>query len=347
MHTAVTDGLPQLPSPAAGTLSGGGLFPLAPASGPTGDKAGCKRPASLRDSFARIGLRCETDPAKDAPYKVELSLSRLPGLQMAAGRLYGARSRRTRALLDGKADNSALIVNLKGRHLIEQRGREVELSEGDAVLVPWTEPSRLTHAPGEALALRFPSARLAPLLRGPGARYMQVIPGPTQALSLLTHYVALAWDDRKQASPELQQLMVSHIYDLVAASVGPTRDAAQTARGGGLRAARLTAIKQDIEGGLDQPGLSVVALANRHGCTPRLLQRLFEAEGTTFTAYVVSRRLARAYALLTNPHQAAEKICAVAFACGFGDVSYFNRMFRRQYGLAPSDVRVQALGVVE
>jgi AraC-like DNA-binding protein len=310
-----------------------------------GDGATCRRPASLRDGFARIGLRCETDPAQDAPFRVELSLSRLPGLQMAAGRLHGARSRRTRALLDAKADSSALIVNLKGRHLIEQRGKEVELGEGDAVLVPWTEPSRLTHAPGEALALRFPSARLAPLLRGPGARYMQVIPGPTQALGLLTRYVALAWDDRKQTNPELQQLMASHIYDLVAASVGPTRDAAHIARGGGIRAARLTAIKQDIEKGLDQPGLSVAALANRHGCTPRLLQRLFEAEGTTFTAYVVSRRLARAYALLGNPHQAAEKICAVAFACGFGDVSYFNRAFRRQYGLAPSDVRAQALGV--
>jgi AraC-like DNA-binding protein len=32
----------------------------------------------------------------------------------------------------------------------------------------------------------------------------------------------------------------------------------------------------------------------------------------------------------------------VAYDCGFGDVSYFNRMFRRQFGAAPSDIRAQA-----
>jgi AraC-like DNA-binding protein len=297
----------------------------------------------LRDGFASIGLRCEIDPARDAPSRVDLSLSRLPGLKMAAGRLHGARSRRTRALLDAETDDTALIVNLKGRHLIEQRGREVELGEGDAVLVPWTEPTRLTHLPpGEALALRFPSACLAPLLPRPGTRGMQVIPRGTQALSLLTRYVTLAWDDREHASPDLQQLMASHIYHLVAVLIGRTGDAVQAARGGGIRAAQLHAIKQDIERSFDQPGLSVAALADRHGCTRRHVQRLFEAEGTTFTAYVVSRRLARAYALLSDRRQAAEKICAVAFACGFGDTSYFNRVFRRKYGMAPSDVRAEA-----
>jgi AraC-like DNA-binding protein len=83
-------------------------------------------------------------------------------------------------------------------------------------------------------------------------------------------------------------------------------------------------------------------LAARHRCTPRCVQRLFEAEGTTFTAYVVSRRLARAQRMLTDLRLAEEKISTVAYSCGFGDVSYFNRMFRRHYGLAPSDVRAQA-----
>ncbi|QPC89705.1 helix-turn-helix domain-containing protein [Mesorhizobium sp. INR15] len=32
-------------------------------------------------------------------------------------------------------------------------------------------------------------------------------------------------------------------------------------------------------------------------------------------------------------------IGATAFQVGFGDISYFNRTFRRRYGVAPSDVR--------
>ena len=37
------------------------------------------------------------------------------------------------------------------------------------------------------------------------------------------------------------------------------------------------------------------------------------------------------------------KISAVAFDAGFGDLSYFNRTFRRRYDAAPSDVRARAL----
>jgi AraC-like DNA-binding protein len=169
-----------------------------------------------------------------------------------------------------------------------------------------------------------------------------VIPGSTQALALLTRYAALAWNDRLQATLELQQLMASHIYDLLALLIGARADAAQMARAGGLRAARLNAVKQDIERGLNEPGLSAATLATRHRCTQRCLQRLFEAEGTTFTEYVLSRRLARAHRLLGDPLQSAEKISTIAYDCGFGDVSYFNRVFRRYYGVSPSDVRAEA-----
>ena len=86
----------------------------------------------------------------------------------------------------------------------------------------------------------------------------------------------------------------------------------------------------------------MAALAARHHCTPRFIQRLFETEGTTFTEYVLARRLAHAHRMLADPRRAGEKIMAVAYDCGFGDLSYFNRVFRRRYGAAPSDVRAQA-----
>ena len=42
---------------------------------------------------------------------------------------------------------------------------------------------------------------------------------------------------------------------------------------------------------------------------------------------------------------ASDKIASVAFAAGFGDVSYFYRAFRRRYDLLPTDVRAQAGGL--
>jgi transcriptional regulator GlxA family with amidase domain len=104
----------------------------------------------------------------------------------------------------------------------------------------------------------------------------------------------------------------------------------------------LRAIKEDIANWLDQSDLSVVAIAARHRIKPRWIQRLFESEGTTFTDYVLAQRLLRAHRLLTDPRCAGQKISAIAFDVGFGDLSYFNRAFRRRYGLAPSELRTAA-----
>jgi AraC-like DNA-binding protein len=158
----------------------------------------------------------------------------------------------------------------------------------------------------------------------------------------LLDYVKVAQDDQRIACPKLQHLFITHVHELMALVIGTTRDAAGLARGSGVRAARLKAIKDDIGKNLDQPDLSVTALADRQRCTPRFVQRLFETEGTTFTEYVLAQRLARAHRRLTDPRRDGEKISSVAYDCGFADVSYFNRAFRRRYGAAPSDIRAEA-----
>ena len=108
---------------------------------------------------------------------------------------------------------------------------------------------------------------------------------------------------------------------------------------GCMRAAKLQAIKSDIGQNLDRPDLSIAALAARHACTSRFVQRLFEMVGTTFTEYVLAQRLVQAYRKLVDPRYQSEKISAIAYDCGFNDVSYFNRMFRRYFAAAPSDIR--------
>ena len=307
-----------------------------------------EQPTLVRECFARLGYRYDIEPIRELPFRVDISLSMLPGLAMATGCLQGARYRHTRAHVEDGTDDAALLVNMGGPHLIEQRNQELVLGDGEAVLTSAADPSCYSHKPpGKVLALRFAKAHVAPLLRRGHDAYMRRIPSDTQALRLLQSYEAAGWDQGAAASADLQHLMAGHIYDLIAVMAGATRDAEAAAQaGGGLRAARLQAIKQDIGRHIERPELSVAALAERHGCTPRLVQRLFEQTGSTFTEYVLAERLGRAYRLLADPRRRVEKISAVAYDCGFGDVSYFNRMFRRRYGAAPSDVRAQARGDV-
>ena len=47
--------------------------------------------------------------------------------------------------------------------------------------------------------------------------------------------------------------------------------------------------------------------------------------------------------MLTYPRRRHLAIIDIAFAAGFGDVSHFNRVFRRRFGDTPSGVRAAAI----
>ena len=44
---------------------------------------------------------------------------------------------------------------------------------------------------------------------------------------------------------------------------------------------------------------------------------------------------------VTNARFAHMRIADIAYEAGFNDLSYFNRMFRRRFALAPGEVRAQ------
>ncbi|WP_094194055.1 helix-turn-helix transcriptional regulator [Bradyrhizobium viridifuturi] len=64
------------------------------------------------------------------------------------------------------------------------------------------------------------------------------------------------------------------------------------------------------------------------------------SDGTTFSEFVLDQRLARAHGLLVDPRRTGRSISTIAFEAGFGDLSYFNRAFRRRYNATPSDIRI-------
>jgi len=54
---------------------------------------------------------------------------------------------------------------------------------------------------------------------------------------------------------------------------------------------------------------------------------------------VLDRRLDLARRRLRDPRFATRTISAIACDVGFGDLSYFNRAFRRRFHATPGDVR--------
>jgi AraC-like DNA-binding protein len=302
------------------------------------------RRSQVREFFGLELTRYDDEPEPHGPCHVDRQLQVLPGLVMMSGRGHGYRASRSRETMAAQgSEDIALGVNLGGPLRFTHGTQELVLGDGDAVLVSLADVYRFAHRPpGGLLALRVPRAQLAQLVTGVDDRCYRRIPAAVPALKFLLAYARVAEGQQRIACPNLRRLFTSHVYELMALVVGATRDAAELAQGRGLKAARLHAIKRDIAGNLDQHGLSVKLLAARHGLTPRCVQRLFETEGVTFTEYVISRRLERARRMLGDPNRDSDKISAIAWDCGFGDISHFNHLFRRRYGLSPSDVRAQA-----
>ena len=68
---------------------------------------------------------------------------------------------------------------------------------------------------------------------------------------------------------------------------------------------------------------------------------LFEPEGVTFSEFVLAQRLDRAYAMRLDSRHAGRRVSDIAFTVCFGDLSYFNRCFRRRFNETPSAVRAE------
>ena len=235
-----------------------------------------ERPAVFREFFGREVLKYELERVPDIPFDVDLKFQALPGLTMMWGRAHGSRNQRTRETLTADAtDDIGMIVNLSGPHRITHGQHEFVLGDGDATLVSMADVCSFTHRPpGDILALRVPPGAV----RAARERRRRLLLAPNTERHAGAETADRLRQDRpgrarRSRAPTCSTLVVAHIYDLMAAAIGATRDAAEVAQGRGLRAARLQAIKEDIAGNLDQAG-SVGRRARR---PPRLHAALHPA----------------------------------------------------------------------
>jgi AraC-like DNA-binding protein len=293
---------------------------------------------AFREIFGRTILKIEMDPLEQQSLDVDMTLRGLDGFGMASGRLSPMRNWHTAGLADN--DDLVLVALEAGRGVVEQCGREATIHGGEAVLTANGEPGIFTgHSETSLINFRLNRTLLASRVQDVDAALARAIPRETATLRLLVNYSGVLIDGDALATPELRRAVVDHMHDLAALTLGGTRDAREIAGRRGVRAARLRAIKGDIRGAVGSRDLSVSAVAQRHGVSPRYVQMLFEREGTTFSEFVLAKRLSRAHRMLIDPRYLHIRVSEIAYSAGFSDLSYFNRTFRLRFGMTPSDAR--------
>ena len=97
--------------------------------------------------------------------------------------------------------------------------------------------------------------------------------------------------------------------------------------------------------GYAQEGLSLAGLAEQLGTPEYRLRRVIN-QGLghrNFNAYVNGLRLAEAKRRLADPAQRPLPVLSIALDVGFGSIGPFNRAFKADTGLTPTEFRQQAL----
>jgi AraC-like DNA-binding protein len=291
---------------------------------------------AFREIFGREILGIEIDPLDGHPLDINLTLRSLPGLAMAAGTLSPMRNRHTSALLDN--DDVVLVVMQSGVGEVSQYGRVAMVNEGEAVLTAnGSEATFIGRTATRVINLRLSRNLLAPLVTDIDDLVARPIPRDNRVLQLLVGYATVLNDQAELATSELRHMVATHMHGLAALLLGGGGELGLHEQG--LRAARLRSIKDHIRERIARHDLTLADVARSQQISESYIRQLLAENGTTFTDFVLAGRLTHAHRMLADPHYADRSISAVAFEAGFGDLSYFNRTFRRRYGATPSDVR--------
>jgi AraC-like DNA-binding protein len=158
-------------------------------------------------------------------------------------------------------------------------------------------------------------------------------------IQLLAGYIESARQLPADADPALLKSIGNHLIDLVGLALSPTKDAAVETEKGALKSVRLDAVVRAIESNYTNPEFSVADVAAQLNLSVRYVQDILHETGSGFSERVLELRLQTACELLSRAAIINRKVSDIAFACGFNNLSYFHRAFRRRFGMTPAGAR--------
>jgi AraC-like DNA-binding protein len=301
------------------------------------------RLSQWREFLFRVFGPLEVSCLPDRPFSAKLEAMRFDaaGLMRFEGSVDRTSSTSSTIATTMRSDFYLSLTSDPMPMLFSQRGRDVSFHAGTAVLGTCTEPCDMRAKDRNAFVqVVIPHARLKDLVAGADDLVAKPVQSDSAAMRHLRRYVAfLSGPDGLEDDADLTAHVETTLTDLVALALGAGRDVTEMAQMRGLRAARLQDILAEIRTGFIKPGFSPDDIARKLRVTPRYVQNLLQETGSSFTERVLELRLQRTRAMLADPRCDRMKIGEIAEACGFNEIPYFNRCFRRRFGAAPTQYR--------
>jgi AraC-like DNA-binding protein len=294
-----------------------------------------------REVTCRAFCGVDIQPSEGETIDCRIRIDPIGALVLAAPSGLSAQFSRTREILGDGCDDLVLVEAEWGRVPLLQGDKIIEMQGGQLCLTDMSVLGSIGHGPrGAFRTLRIP--RQALLAAAPRAedQLSIAISGHDVLRETIIRYQTLGASQAAGLDAAGQHLMAQHLVDLVALLFTSRAEGLEGPGEPGRASAQLDLIRADVLRDLGNPALALANLVRRHGLSERQAQRLFERSGNTFTEFVLEQRLLLARKLVTDPAHRHRKISDIAHMSGFSDLSYFNRAFRKRFGVSPTGIRV-------
>lgn len=253
------------------------------------------------------------------------------------------RGRRSPALIEsGGAAAHEKILGFqfvwKGVERVREGGRELMLTPGHVVLWDGLLPTEIEIVePFYKRTLMFPRERVLAVC--PRLAECKALPPLERSGSarLLVRYMNALALELSTLEPAAIAAAATAALELLRAAVEPGLPTGRTAERTALRAE----IRRYMRAHLQDPALGPVSIARAFSVSVRALHALFEDADASVAVLVRNERLARCLEDLRQRNGGS--VTDIAFRWGFCDAAHFSRVFKREFGLTPSDVRHDAL----
>lgn len=290
--------------------------------------------AFWNEAISSAFLKVRTEP-RSSPKAFQAQLQSLSVGALAINRLQAQSYRVICNTDDSRHDWLFINLHQHGTCRLQQHGREQWTAPGDISINLGNSPFVFDFEDHVAMTcLRVPMT--GALARTGRLQDAAARPLPNDASTrLLKSYIAGLLCSADHLNARQAAVATNCLLDLL--TLGVQGDEIQNTHRSSVRAALYDRACAYIDASLGDPGLSIHHLSQHLKLAPRTLQSIFHEQGTTFTASVLESRLRAAERHIVN--QTYSQLAQVAYAVGFSDQAYFNKVFRRRFDMTPGERR--------
>lgn len=247
----------------------------------------------------------------------------------------------------GRDGSDAVFIHINnGQNLLAaaQRRRDYVLGPGMAGLYVNNAPISVELKSGaDIMGVNLPRAMTRGWTEAPEDVAVTARDPSHPALHMLKTYIHyMLYDDSATALMEPESVAAMHVHIAELAGLwlcGLKPKTWHDENAHSRQIARYHAIQSRMRQHFDTPGLTALAVGRALGLSERTVQQVLTQQGTSFSRLLNDTRAEKAFEMLSDPAHTTIPVTAIAFACGFNDLSTFYRAFKARFDEAPGAFR--------